>query len=61
MWLINPGEERGLGVPSSSVMVSMRKLLGRWSQAAQRDEVITNTRHKLNHDMFRPYVHYEDN
>lgn len=61
MWLIKPGEERGLGEPNSSVMVSMRKLLGRWSQAAQRDEVMTNTRHNLNHDIFRSYVHYEDN
>lgn len=39
MGLIQPGEETGLGEPSSSLIVSMRKLLGRWSQAAHGDEM----------------------
>lgn len=42
MGLIQPGEERDLGEPKSSLMVSMRRLLGRWSQAAHRDEMMTN-------------------
>lgn len=61
MGLIQPGEERGLGEPNSNLMVSMRKLFERWSQAAHRDEMMANTKLKLNQDMFRPYIHYEDN
>lgn len=61
MGLLQPGEERDLGEPDSSLMVSMRELLGGWSQAAHWDVMMTNSRHKLNQDMFRPHIHYEDN
>lgn len=44
MGLIQPGEETDLGEPNSSLMVSMRKLLGRWSQAVHRDQMMTNIR-----------------
>lgn len=53
MGLVQSVKERALGEPNCSLMVSIRKLSGRWRQAAHGDEMRTNSRHKSNQERFR--------